>query len=95
MLEIGDNVEARMFLPLEGNTIAPPLKPRHIYPVKAVYICHCGNNHIDVGLKSEYNYIRCHECKQMLPDESIHWCHPSRFVLVRKNPIVSKSERIE
>lgn len=68
--------------PLQGNVVAPPLQEKEEYPVIDVYECFCGQKHIDVGLKSEYNYIRCYKCESNLPNgNKIHWCHPTRFFL--------------
>ncbi len=43
---------------LEGNTIAPPLVLPSKYIVKNRHVCECGQEHIDVGLNSLYEYIR-------------------------------------
>jgi hypothetical protein len=83
MMQIGDILTAKNIAPLEGNTIAPPLTLEEQYTAKKVYVCPCGQDHIDVGLKSEYNYIRCYSCKKEIPEgDSIHWCHPTRFAQV-------------
>lgn len=79
----GDNITCNNNLPLKGNMIAPPLTIGTDYPVVNVITCDCGSKHIDVGLKSEYNYITCYECKEKLPNSEIHWCHPSRFDIKR------------
>jgi len=65
--------------PLKGNDVAPPLKLDEEYQVLNIFKCGCGKSHIDVGLKSEYNFVRCYDCEENLPPE-IHWCHPSRFI---------------
>lgn len=66
-------------MPLPGNDVAPPLKEIK-YIASEVIECDCRQQHIDVGLLSEYNYIRCYTCKKELPNgNAIHWCHPSRF----------------
>lgn len=73
-------VKATLVEPLKGNTIGPPLLAGENYLIIDIYACRCGQQHIDVGLKSEYNYITCYTCQQMLPQgEKIHWCHPIRF----------------
>ena len=67
--------------PLEGNTIAPPLTKDADYPILNVHTCPCGQEHYDVGIKSQVNYVRCYKCSEELVDgDKIHWCHPSRFV---------------
>lgn len=65
--------------PLKGNTIAPPLTLDQEYPALQVITCGCGKKHIDVGLKSEYNFVSCHACNEILPQTEVHWCHPGRF----------------
>ena len=80
MFNVGDTVRAINNKPLEGNDKAPDLAIGKEYPVKAIVLDKDGNQHLDVGLESEYNYIRSWETKEELPDgDSIHWCHPSRF----------------
>lgn len=65
---------------LPGNDVAPPLKLNDEYEVKTIIKDSKGNEHYDVGLKSEYKYIRSFETQEELPDgDKIHWCHPSRF----------------
>jgi hypothetical protein len=65
---------------LPGNTIAPDLTMNKEYPAQEVYECKCGQKHIDVGLKSQHNWITCYNCREELPNgDTIHWCHPSRF----------------
>lgn len=66
--------------PLPGNTIAPPLEAGQEYTIHGICVDKKGNQHLDVGLVSKYNFIRSHETGEELPDgDSIHWCHPSRF----------------
>ena len=70
--------------PLKGNDIAPPVKVGEEYKANKIYTCPapCGQQHIDVGLKSNYNWVSCHGCGEKLPDgDVIHWSHPSRFNL--------------
>lgn len=78
--ELGELVHVVKLSPLLGNTIAPPLRDLgREFAIIGIYICKCGQHHINVGLNSEYNYISCYLCKVALPSETIHWCHPSRF----------------
>lgn len=66
--------------PLEGNTKAPKLEVGKKYTIKGIIQDKEGNDHIDVGLVSELEYVTSWETKEELPDgDSIHWCHPSRF----------------
>lgn len=46
--------------PLQGNDIAPPLMLDRDYELKMKFLCDCGLEHWDVGLKSRYNYISCY-----------------------------------
>lgn len=69
--------------PLPGNSVAPPLKLDETYVILQVIHDKKNNPHLDVGLKSEYNYISSYETKEELPrGDEIHWCHPSRFELI-------------
>lgn len=80
MIKLGQVLICKNNQPLEGNTIAPPLTVDEKYTAKEVLICDCGQDHIDVGLKSKYNFITCYKSKTELPrGTKIHWCHPSRF----------------
>lgn len=75
-----DKVKALNNNPLQGNDVAPPLKVGEGYIVKEVFTCGCGQDHLDVGLVSEYNWINCYKCGKSLPrGTEIHWCHPTRF----------------
>lgn len=77
---LGDKVTCINTLKLEGNDVAPHLELRKIYCVMGICYDAKGNQHIDVGLKSELNFVRSWETKEKLPNgDSIHWCHPSRF----------------
>lgn len=80
--EIGQIVTVINVQPLNGNTIAPPLKLNKEYSIISIIEDNAGNQHINVGLSSMYNYITSWETKEELIDgDTIHWCHPSRFVL--------------
>lgn len=72
--------------PLSGNTIAPSVIIGDEYPVLHIINDSKGNQHLDLGLKSECNYIRSWETQEELPDgDKIHWVHPSRVEIVVKN----------
>ena len=78
--EIGQVVVALNNKPLEGNKVAPPLELEKEYTVKNIILDKAGNQHLDVGLWSDYNWITSWETKEELRDgDKIHWCHPSRF----------------
>jgi hypothetical protein len=65
---------------LGDNVIAPTLNVGDEYPAKKVFVCGCGQEHVDVGITSQYNYVRCYICKEDLPNsDSIHWCNSIRF----------------
>ena len=71
--------------PLKGNEIGPPLELHKEYTIVQEYICDCGLQHYDVGLKSQYNYISCRKGGEKLPKgEFIHWCSSDRFVINEK-----------
>ena len=77
---VGEEVECIDIKPLPGNDVAPPLKEGKKYPVKKIYVDYEGNQHLDVGLKSKFNYIKGYEIDAELPDgDKVHWCHPTRF----------------
>ena len=61
-----DKVTCYNIKPLEGNDVKPPLGEDKEYEVKSIIVCECGKQHLDVGLKSKYNWISCHSCKEEL-----------------------------
>lgn len=80
--KIGDTVICDNIEILPGNTVSPPLKKDEEYNV--IGICNDSKNqqHLDVGLKSEYMQITSWNTGEALPKgDTIHWCHPSRFHL--------------
>lgn len=81
MAKTNDDMKCVNSLPLEGNTVAPPVVVGQNYLLQGIFFCKCGQEHFDMGLKSKYNYISCYKCKEPIPNgDSIHWCHPSRFI---------------
>lgn len=63
--------------------VGPPLKEGQEYIVKEIITTAKGHDHLDVGLKSEYNYISCQEVHVNIPrGDEIHWCYPGRFKAV-------------
>ncbi len=83
--EINDPIECINDKPLEGKSVCPPLKFGFNYTVKGIVLDSQGNQHLDVGLESKYNYIESFETKEDLPNgNKIHWCHPSRFKPLNK-----------
>jgi hypothetical protein len=78
--ELGESLTCYNNLPLSGNEVAPPLKIGQTYPLKQIYTCKCGQEHYDVGLTSNYQWVTCYKCKQPIPKgDQIHWCWPLRF----------------
>lgn len=83
-IKTGDKLKAINNKPLQGNDVAPALIIGCEYPANKIHTCVCGQDHIDVGLKSKYNWITCYKCRKELPDgDKIHWCHPTRFEIVK------------
>lgn len=64
--------------PFPINEIGPTLSLDKIYSLKDVFTCKCGENHFDVGLENDVNYVECYKCRETLPSD-IRWCHSSRF----------------
>jgi len=89
---VGDLIICDWIDPLKGNDHSPPLDFSKGYPVKNIFTDKEGNQHLDIGLISELNYIRSYETKEMLPGDA-HWCHPSRFHKVKPHTINFKSIR--
>jgi hypothetical protein len=68
---------------LPGNSIGPNVTNGEIGIVKESYICKCGEEHLDIGLRSKLTSVTCYKCREDLPgSDSVHWCHSSRFELV-------------
>lgn len=80
---VGDKVICYNSKPLLGNDVAPPIKEGESYRIVEIYKCTCGQEHYNIGLISNYNFITCYKCREFLPKGSTggtHWCHPSRFI---------------
>ncbi len=76
----GDKVRVIKTSILPGNEIAPPLTMGEERTVIEVIRDRQGNQHLDVGIKSEVNWVTSYETSEKLPKgDQIHWCHPSRF----------------
>jgi len=83
---VGVDVKVINISPLDGNDKAPALELHKVYTVNQITLDSQGNQHLDVGLVSDLNYVRSWETKEELPEgDKIHWCHPSRFELVTKD----------
>ena len=82
---VEDKVKCRNDAPLSGNTVAPPVVIGEEYEIKHIITDKKGNQHLDLGIPSEYNYIKSWETGEELPDgDSIHWVHPSRVEIIIK-----------
>lgn len=80
-MEVNDKVVCINTKPIGDNDVAPPLEEKKEYTIKEIILDKQGNQHLDVGLVSRYNYIRSIETEEELPrGKQIHWCHPSRFL---------------
>ena len=85
LFSVGDEVRAVNIKPYEKNGVAPPLIEQENYTIKSITIDSKNNQHLDVGLVSEYNYISSRETAEELRNgDTIHWCHPSRFIKIKK-----------
>ena len=80
IFKIGDEVVVINSLLLPGKVICPDLSSGQNKSVVGICVDRYGNQHIDVGLVSELNYVTSYETGEDLPGgDKIHWCHPSRF----------------
>lgn len=76
----GDNLKVINDGILPGCEIGPKLKNGEDHIAQQVYYCKCGQEHIDIGLLSNLNYVSCYKCEEHLPQgHSIHWCNSIRF----------------
>lgn len=81
---VGDLVKINNDSPLSGNTVAPPVTIGDLHIVKHIVLDRKGNQHLDLGLKSEYEFIRSWETGEELPDgDKIHWVSPWRVEIVK------------
>lgn len=64
--------------PFPVNEIGPNLVLDKEYPLQAKFKCACGEEHYDVGLSNDVNWVECYKCREKLPS-NIRWCHSSRF----------------
>lgn len=79
MLKLGQAVRVINIAPLSDSGIVPPLSLGEERKIEAFTSCGCGEIHLDLGLKSKYNYIKCYKCGDELQlGYKIHWAHSSR-----------------
>ncbi len=65
--------------PLPGNDKKPAVKIGEAHVVKNITVDKEGFQHLDLGLKSNYNYVRSFETKEELKDgDKIHWVSTRR-----------------
>lgn len=80
--KVNDKIVCIKTSTLSDTGVKPPLTYGEDYVVKEIQEDKKGNQHLDVGLKSKYNYITSLETGDELDRGNIiHWCHPSRFKL--------------
>lgn len=60
------------------NEIGPKVKEGNSYKLIESMKCSCGEEHYNIGLPLEVNYVECYKCREKLPLTN-HWCHSSRF----------------
>lgn len=81
----GDDVEIINIDPLPDNTIAPPVKMGEKGKVKNITVDTAGNQHLDLGIASKYEYITSYETgERLVGGDVIHWVHPSRVKKISK-----------
>lgn len=81
-ITVGDTLKCVFNQPLPGNDHAPELELGKEYPCVATYTEN-GNLHIGVGLPLKIGYVSSYATGEHLPSVT-HWCHPNRFVIVKK-----------
>ncbi len=79
-MKINDKVICVLTKPFSINSIAPDLELNKEYLATEVFVCSCGEKHVNVGLKLDINYVECYKCRETLPPTN-HWCNSSRFKL--------------
>lgn len=81
MFQVGDKLDCVYATPLKGKEVGPAVKLGEVYECKGIHLDSKGNQHIDIGLPLEINYVTSYETGEELPPTT-HWCHPSRFIKV-------------
>lgn len=80
-LQVGDTVRVVFNQKLPGCDIGPNLKQGDTHEVFNVYTDKKGNDHIDIGLVLQCNYVSSYATGEILPG-NVHWCHPNRFIKI-------------
>ena len=83
-MEKEDIIVCNSTTPMPGNELAPSLELGAEYKIKDVYICGCGEKHLDIGLELKLNYVECYKCREQLPKDT-HFAHISRFTKKDEN----------
>lgn len=81
---VGDTITCKQIGPLTGNAVGPPLEMDKDYILLNIYLDSEGNAHFNIGLTSEYNYVRSYITEEHLPNSGkgdVHWCDPVRFIV--------------
>lgn len=82
IFKVGQTVKVINDAPLSGNTVAPPVIIGDEYEIIHIITDKKGNQHLDLGIESKYEFIKSWETDEELPDgNKIHWVHPSRVQL--------------
>jgi hypothetical protein len=82
--EIDDEVVIINDAPLSGNTIAPLVVIGEKHKVLNIVLDGKNNQHLDLGLISDYNWITSWETGEELPNgDKVHWVSPHRVELVK------------
>jgi hypothetical protein len=58
----------------------PLLRLYSEYVVNDIHVCSCGAISLDMGLVSAHKTYTICLCGSQIPDVTIHWCNPIRFV---------------
>ena len=82
--KIGNTIKVINDKPLKGNENGPYIKLDSEHSILNIILDKKGNQHLDIGVKSPYSYITSYETGEELPNgDTIQWCHPSRFELIK------------
>ncbi|MFA9239465.1 MAG: hypothetical protein ACEQSQ_06190 [Candidatus Paceibacteria bacterium] len=82
--EIDDVVKCIDDSPLIGNIVSPPIVIGEEYVVRNIVLDKNYNQHLDLGLKSHFTFIRSWETNEELPQgDEIHWVSPIRVKFIK------------
>lgn len=84
MYKVGDKVEIVFDGYLKDRDVKPAVIMGEQHIIQGIVLDSKGNQHLNIGLKSHYNYIRSQETNEELPNGHIlHYIHPSRVKKVK------------